>query len=406
MSDNSSKSPSTLRQRFDSDRNAGILMLSALALSLVWANSAAKPVYDRIHHIPIHVRVGELVLDRPLAGWVNEGLMVFFFLYVTLEIRKDLLRQSLRFSNLSLPVFGAIGGMLVPAAIYLVLNWDQPAFQRGWAIPTATDIVLLIGVLSLFGKNVPPGLKLLLVTLAVFDDLGAILIIAFFFSEPLLLSSIGVSAAVIAGLVLLNRFNISQQTPYVLLGVFLWASLQKSGIHPTLAGFAIGVAVPSTALMSNRNSTRELGLRSWVLFFIVPLFTFLNVGTPIFKNTTPDILSNTVFMGITVGLFVGKPLGVLSMMYLAIKARWAQLPPGVTWPHILGGALLTGIGFTMSLFITSLSFTDIYLVESGRAGILAGSAISAGVGTIVIILVGRRPNSNLIDARRNLNDKL
>lgn len=378
----------TVSKVTETERRAGILTITALIAAFAMANSPLFELYWFVHHAPVSIRVGEFAIDKPLIVWINKGLMVFFFLLVGLEIKREVLEGELAdVKRFILPLLAALGGMVVPAAIYVVFNATDPVAMRGWAIPTATDIVLALAVLSLLRDRVPEALVIFLTALAIFDDVGAILIIALFYSEGLSTSSLLVAAAGIAILFVLNRYKVVYSAPYVLVGLFLWAAVVKSGVHATLVGVIVALAVP---LRGARNGTvcsplrdMESGLRPWVVLGIVPVFAFFNAGVTL-SGLAPGALWTPAAAGIALGLFVGKQLGVFGATWLVVRAGIGRLPDGVCWAQVYGVSLLAGIGFTMSLFVTSLAFNDKALLTSSRFAILVGSVLSAVVGLLVL----------------------
>lgn len=365
------------------DQWASLMMLAALGLALLCVNSPLKLSYDLFHHTSVALSFGDFVLQKPLVFWINEGLMAFFFLAVTLEIKREILEGHLcSVRQMLLPAFAALGGMVVPAAFYLFFNRDNPELMQGWAIPTATDIALSLGVLSLLGKRVPVELKLFLAALAIFDDLGGVLIIALFYGSHLTVSVLVFSLFGIAALFSLNRFGVSRVSPYIVIGIFLWSTFQESGIHPTMAGVAVALALPLRLKNSkNYNPLRfvEDGLHPWVAFFIVPIFAFFNAGIVLSYISLPH-LSSTLSLGIVVGLVLGKPLGIFSFAWLAHLFGFASLADHVNWRQIFGVALLGGIGFTMALFLNTLAFPYNENSEAGRIAILIGSSLAAILG--------------------------
>lgn len=360
---------------------SGLLTLGAMVSAFVLANSPAAPWYDVVHHLPVTVRIGDFAVDKPLILWINEGLMVFFFLFVTLGLKREILEGDLSSPKaFAAPAVAALGGMAVPALIYIALNADDAVAMRGWAIPTATDTVLALTALTLLGARIPASLKLFLTALAIFDDFGAILVIAVFYTERLAADSVVMAALGIAALVALNTFNVTRTAPYVVTGVFLWVSVLKSGVQPTLAGVLIALAIPLTA---SRGGSRCSPLRDaehqlypWVALGVVPLFAFFNSGIAL-SLATVKALSSPVSLGIVIGLFVGKQLGIFGATWLAVRLGIAALPASTNWRHIYGIALVAGIGFTMSLFISGLAFADPEAFRNARLSVIVGSILSA-----------------------------
>ncbi|HJS39203.1 MAG TPA: Na+/H+ antiporter NhaA [Burkholderiales bacterium] len=352
----------------------GILLAGAAALALLLANSPLDAVYWGFLDTPVEVRVGRFDIDKPLLLWINDGLMAVFFFLVGLELKREVLEGELSSpAQVMLPAFAAVGGMAAPAAIYAWLNWGDPLTIHGWAIPAATDIAFALGVLSLLGSRVPVGLKVFLMTLAVLDDVGAIVIIALFYTDNLAPGSLGIAGTALVLLLVMNRAGVARATPYILVGVVLWASVLKSGVHATLAGIALAFFIPRRAAR-----TLESDLHPPVAYGILPLFAFANAGVPLAGVSLGSFLA-PLPLGIAAGLVAGKTLGVFGASYLAIRLGLARMPAGAGWGSMLGIAMLCGIGFTMSLFIAGLAFEGLgpeYAVVT-RLGILTGSLVSA-----------------------------
>jgi NhaA family Na+:H+ antiporter len=340
------------------------------------------------------VQLGDFVLDKPLVVWVKDLLMAIFFLLVGLEIKREVVMGELSDSSkVALPAIAALGGMIVPAAIYAALNWNDPVGIRGWAIPSATDIAFALGVLSLLGERVPVGLKIFLMTLAVLDDLGAIVIIALFYTDGLSLTALMLAGLAVAALFALNRFGVVRIAPYMLVGSVLWLCVLKSGVHATLAGVVAALFVPATGLAGDREHSPlrrlEHSLHPWVAFGILPIFAFSNAGVALEGMSLRDLLQ-PIPLGIMLGLFVGKQVGVFTFAWAAVKLGIARLPTGVEFRHVYGAAIICGIGFTMSLFIGMLAFEDTEIgkfIVTDKLGILVGSLTSAVVGYVVLHLV-------------------
>ena len=368
---------------------AGILlMLSALA-AILCANVFIEPFYNLLLSTPVEIRIGAFEIAKPLLLWINDGLMAIFFLFVGLELKRELLEGELVDKrNIILPAVGAIGGMFVPALIYLYFNADDPVALSGWAIPAATDIAFALGVLTLLGSRVPVALKIFLTSLAIFDDIGAIVIIAVFYTSKISMTALVVVALCMSVLTVLNRKNVISKSPYVLIGVVMWAALLKSGVHATLAGVVLALFIP---LRSKSNpdisplKSMEHDLHSIVAFFILPVFAFANAGVNL-SDVNIDQLLHPITLGIGIGLFAGKQLGVFILCWAAIRLKFAQLPQGVSWLSLYGISALCGIGFTMSLFVGSLAFeeTGINLLFDERLGIILGSLASGIVGYFVL----------------------
>ncbi len=374
------------------DAAAGVLLLACAAIALILDNSPLSWLYDAILTTPVAVQIGALAIDKPLLLWINDGLMAVFFFLVGLEIKRELLGGRLSsWHQAALPAVAAIGGMVVPALIYVALNHGDPTTLRGWAIPAATDIAFALGVLALLGSRVPVALKVFLLALAIIDDLGAILIIALFFTEDLSLLSLVIAGLCTALLIGCNLAGVRRLAPYVLIGIVMWVCVLKSGVHATLAGvvvaFTVPIRVPTIGGLSPLHRL-EHGLLPWVAFFVMPAFAFANAGVALAGVTLADLLA-PLPLGIALGLFIGKPLGILGAVWLAVSTGLCRLPTGVTWWQIHGAALLAGIGFTMSLFIGALAFSDPAQATAVRLGVLSGSLLSGIAGYVVLRLATR-----------------
>ncbi|WP_347310363.1 Na+/H+ antiporter NhaA [Defluviimonas sp. SAOS-178_SWC] len=371
---------------FRHDAAGGVLLMAAALLALIVANSGLSDGYHALLLKKFSILLDGEGLSKPLILWINDGLMAVFFFLIGLELKREMLEGKLKSpSDVMLPGMAALGGMVAPALVYLVLNWTDPVTRGGWAIPAATDIAFAVGVLALLGKRVPAALKIFLLTLAILDDLGAILIIALFYTKDLHLDYLFLALAPLAGLYLLNRAGAHRIAPFVLLGTVLWVLVLKSGVHATLAGVVTAFFVPlKDKYGKSPLHGLEHALSPYVLFLIVPVFAFANAGV-VLKGLTFSDLFAPLPLGIAAGLVIGKQAGVFGMTWLIVKAGWARLPYAVTWAHIYGLACLAGIGFTMSLFIGGLSFDDQAHMNAVRLGVLAGSAISALIGYSVLL---------------------
>jgi len=365
----------------------GILLVLAMMLAMIMANSPLSPLYEEFTDIPVVVSFGSLVIAKPLLLWINDGLMAVFFFMVGMEIKREVIEGSLRdIRAVVVPIFAAIGGMAVPALIYTWFNHSDVNAAVGWAIPSATDIAFALGVLTLLGNRVPSGLKLFLLTLAIIDDLGAIIIIALFYSSDLSALSLVIAAFMIAILLLMNYKGVVNLTAYILIGGILWISVLKSGVHATLAGVILGMILP---LKGNKEAFHALehSLHAPVNFVILPLFAFANMGIGLGNLSVRDFTDN-ITLGIAAGLFFGKQIGVFLFTLAAVKSGLGKLPYGVSWKQLYGVSILSGIGFTMSLFIGSLAFESAknggISMADERLGILIGSLLSAVVGYLVI----------------------
>lgn len=378
---------------------SGILLLVAAFLAMVAENTSANVYYDLLLETPVAIKIGGFEIAKPLLLWINDGLMAIFFFLIGLEVKRELLAGELSEpSRIVLPIVAAIGGMAVPAAIYASVNWGDPVAIKGWAIPSATDIAFALGVLALLGSRIPQALKLFLMTLAIIDDLGAIIIIAVFYTADLSLSSLLVATVAAVVLFALNRKGVLSLAPYMLVGIVLWTAVLKSGVHATLAGVLTAFFIPFRK-ESGESQTQleklEHDLHSSVAYGILPLFAFANAGIS-FDGISIDSLLHPVPLGIAAGLFVGNQIGVFGFSWAAIKLGLAKLPQGVSWLQLYGAALLCGIGFTMSLFVASLAFEQggpDYAVDD-RLGILLGSFLSGILGYVVLRFVAGKKGSN------------
>ncbi|MEQ8665092.1 MAG: Na+/H+ antiporter NhaA [Rhodospirillales bacterium] len=377
-----------IRQLLHHEAAPGIFLILAAVLAMILDNSPLSWLYDGLLSVPVSVSVGDLAIDKPLLLWINDGLMAIFFFLVGLEIKREVLTGRLSsVDQASLPALAAIGGMAVPALVYIGLNAGDATAIQGWAIPAATDIAFALGILSLLGNRVPASLKVFLLAIAIIDDLGAILIIAFFYTEDLSLYALGVSAAAAAVLFALNRFGVRSLTPYLLVGLVLWVMVLKSGVHATLAGVLVALTLPLRPPHGDTRPTKfhdiEHALHPWVYFFVMPVFAFANSGIPLAGFQFSDLFQ-PIPMGIALGLFVGKQIGVMGFCFAAVKSGLCKLPEGANWMHVYGVAILTGIGFTMSLFIGGLAFSDPEHAGLVRIGVLGGSFLSAVLGFSVL----------------------
>ena len=365
-----------------------VLMLSAI-LAIVLANSPLEHYYSLFLQTPVEIRFGALDIAKPLLLWINDGLMAVFFFMVGLELKRELIEGELSDKrNIILPGIGAIGGMAVPAIIYTYFNYHDSVAMQGWAIPTATDIAFVLGVLSLLGSRVPVSIKIFLTSLAIFDDIGAIIIIAIFYTAKVSLTSLIIVAICIPILALINKRNPDSTSLYIVIGVVMWVAMLKSGVHATLTGIMLAMFIPMKSRTNPHYSplrAMERDLHSVVAFFILPVFAFANAGLDLTGITAQQLL-HSVPVGIALGLFLGKQVGVFVFCWLIIKLKMAKLPNGMSWGSLYGAALLCGIGFTMSLFIGSLSFeeTDVNLLFNDRLGIIVGSIASGLIGYFIL----------------------
>jgi NhaA family Na+:H+ antiporter len=369
----------------------GLVLLAAAILALIASNSPLAPLYDLFLRTPVAVRIGALHLDKPLLLWINDGLMALFFLVVGAEIKRELIEGELSsLKRASLPVLAALGGMVVPAALYILASGGDPDMRAGWAIPMATDIAFALAALSVLGRAVPASLKVFLLALAIIDDLGAIVVIAIFYTSELSPLALGLAAAVLALMFLLNRLGVTRVAPYAILGVILWVLVLKSGVHATLAGVATALAIP----IKGKDGASPLkhvehSLHPWSAFLVMPLFGFANAGLDL-AGIGIDNLFHGVSSGIALGLLLGKLIGVFGATWLAVKLGLGERPAGVSWGGICGVSFLAGIGFTMSLFIGTLAWSDGSHAAEIRLGVIEGSLLSAVAGITVLLATQRR----------------
>ncbi len=381
------------------DSFPGIVLIVVTIAALILQNSPLSHYYMSFLHTPVEIRIGALHIAKPLLLWVNDGLMAIFFLLVGLEIKREVIEGHLSsLSQIALPGIAAIGGMLVPALVFIAFNRGDAFAMQGWAIPTATDIAFALGILSLLGKRVPVSLKIFLMALAIIDDLGAIVIIALFYTEDLSTLSISVAAVSMGILFIMNRMGVVRKAAYMIVGVILWVSVLKSGVHATLAGVALAFFIPLRSKDKDGNTFSiahqlEHDLHYWVALLILPLFAFVNAGVDL-AGISPGEMRESVPLGIMAGLFIGKQLGVFTFSFIAIKAGIAKLPKDSTWLQLYGVALLTGIGFTMSLFVDTLAYDDTDLFKyADKLAILLGSLFSGVAGYIVLKIATRKSGS-------------
>lgn len=431
------------QEYFKAESFSGILLIVFMVIALVWANSPWSASYESLWQTHISVGVGSFELDKPLLLWINDGLMAIFFFVVGLEIKRELLVGELSTLRQALfPISAAIGGMLVPAVVFLLINANG-AGAEGWGVPMATDIAFALGILALLGKRAPLPLKVFLTAVAIVDDIGAVLVIALFYTEKIVWAYLGIAAIVFVLLIVLNRLGVRKPTPYAILGLVLWVAFLKSGVHATIAGVLLAMTIPATTRINRKGflerarayldefekegirdgspfTTKkqrallqgvedcthgveaplqrlEHALHPWVAFFIMPVFALANAGV----NLRTDIfgaLAHPVTLGIIVGLVVGKQVGITFMAWLVTKLGLSTKVNGVTWAQIYGVSMVAGIGFTMSLFISNLAFSDPVLLSNAKVGILAASFISAGLGWIVLSLAckANQKNGNLV----------
>ncbi|MFS2222933.1 Na+/H+ antiporter NhaA [Pantoea sp. B65] len=377
-----------IKRLLHNDATSGVVLILAAALAMLLANSAAtQHGYLALLATPVEFRFGELDISKNLLLWINDALMALFFLMIGLEVKRELMVGALASRDRAIfPLIAAVGGMVVPGLLFLAFNGGDEVTRSGWAIPTATDIAFALGILALLGSRVPPALKIFLMALAIIDDLGAIIIIALFYTSELSMVSLGVAAGAIAILALLNIANVRSTAVYLLVGVVLWGAVLKSGVHATLAGVIVGFFIPLAKKDGHSPAEKlEHGLHSWVNWLILPLFAFANAGV-VLEGISPGEMFSLLPLGIMVGLLIGKPLGITLFCWLAVRLGLAKLPQGTSMSNIIAVGVLCGIGFTMSIFIASLAYGDIdpALITLAKLGILIGSIVSALVGYLLL----------------------
>ena len=378
---------------FKLEAASGLMLLIAAVIALIISNSDLNETYFNILNTHLLIGTQNFGLDLSILHWINDVLMAVFFFVVTLEIKREFIQGELsKPKRALLPIIGAVGGMAVPALIYVIINFDTGYTLRGWAIPSATDIAFSIGVLSLLGSRIPISLKVFLVALAIIDDLGAIIIIAFFYSTELQYTYLLLMLAAFLSLILLNKFNVKKFVPYFLVGLFLWYFTHESGIHSTISGVLLATTIPHRKHEKDYSLLLKLEhiLSPYVAFGIMPLFAFANAGVVLNDISINTILS-PVPLGIICGLFFGKQIGVFLFSFLAVKLKLAEMPTNSNWIKFYGVGILTGIGFTMSLFVGNLAFFDYSNNLDGvKIGVLIGSSLSAIAGYLLLLIVTQK----------------
>ncbi len=367
----------------------GILLMSSALLALVCANTPLQSAYELLLSIPVVISIGALEVAKPLLLWINDGLMAIFFFLIGLELKRELIEGELSDKrNIILPGIGAVGGMLVPAVIYIYFNSHDPIAMQGWAIPAATDIAFALGVLALLGSRVPISIKIFLTSLAIFDDIGAIVIIAIFYTAEISFAAMIVVACSILALMCLNKRNVIHSSPYILVGTIMWVATLKSGVHATLAGVVLAMIIPIRSKTDPDISPLKImehDLHPIVAFFVLPVFAFANAGISL-KGVGAEQILHSVPIGIAFGLFFGKQIGIFGLCLIAVKLKLTALPRGISWLTLYGVSALCGIGFTMSLFVSSLAFeqTGVNLLFDERLGIILGSLTSGILGYFIL----------------------
>ncbi len=379
-----------LSRFFKMESASGILLMFSAVLAVVLANTPLETYYDLLIDTPVEIRIGTFEIAKPLLLWINDGLMAIFFFLVGLELKRELIEGELSDKkNIILPAVGATGGMLIPALIYVYFNIDNELALNGWAIPAATDIAFALGILTLLGSRVPISIKIFLTSLAIFDDVGAIIIIAIFYTDNISLTALIIVAAIcVPILFILNKRNNESKSLYMLIGLVMWVAMLKSGVHATLAGVILAIFIPLKSKRKENHSplkSMESDLHTVVAFFVLPIFAFANAGIS-FSGLSSEQLLHSVPLGIALGLFIGKQIGVFGFCWIAIKLNMTSIPKGMSWTTLYGTAALCGVGFTMSLFIGSLAFeeSNINMFFDERLGIIIGSLASGIVGYLIL----------------------
>ncbi|MGJ8679675.1 Na+/H+ antiporter NhaA [Paraglaciecola sp.] len=395
------------------DASPGILLVFSAAIAMLLANTALVSGYASFLEFPVSIQLGSFSIEKPLVLWINDGLMALFFFIVGLEIKRELFYGQLSSpSQIVLPLVAAIAGIAVPALIYVAFNSQDPVASNGWAIPSATDIAFALGIFILFGKHLPPSMKLFLLSVAIIDDIGAVLIIAIFYAQELSATSLIIAGLGLVLLFVFNRMRLTSKTPYILVSIVVWAAVLKSGVHATLAGFAVAWFIPIAQDKAKSMSYQiEHGLHPWIAFFVLPIFAFANAGVSLI-GVSSDELFTSISFGIIAGLFIGKQFGIFAACWVAVKLKLCKLPENSTWGQLYGVCLLCGVGFTMSLFIGTLAFEEqglAYLTQV-KVGVLVGSLLSAIAGAFMISrssskIANERINTPSVNSVSNKNQK-
>ena len=387
------KALSRIQKFMQMEASAGLVLMGVAVLAMIFANTGLAGLYTSVLDTNIRVGIGSFEISKPALLWINDGLMAIFFFLIGLEIKREVLLGELSsFDKAILPIFAAIGGMAVPGLVYVAINWGTPENLVGWAIPAATDIAFALGVLALLGTRAPVALKVFLLAVAIIDDLGAIIIIAIFYTSDLSTNALTFSMLGFAAAVALNRMGIQRIAPYIIIGVIMWVFVLKSGVHATLAGVLIALTIP----LKEKNGDKALlykvehALHPWVAYMILPIFAFANAGVSLNGLSVSDLTQPLTF-GIAAGLFLGKQIGVVAATWIAVKSGIAKLPEGINWLHLYGVACLTGIGFTMTLFVGSLAFGADDAMNAVRLGVIFGSVLSGILGFVILRSIAPKP---------------
>ena len=385
--DNSFNITQAIKNFFSREEKSGILLLLFATLALITVNSPLQSLYYDIKYTDIPISLGDFNFTKSVSHWVNDGLMAIFFFVIGLELKREILEGELSsFDRMALPAIAAVGGMAAPALIYILININNPENMSGWAIPTATDIAFSLAVLLIIGKSVPLSLKVFLLSLAIIDDLGAVLIIAFFYTAEISSVYLLYSLIVFGLLVVVNLSGNQKMYIYMILGIFLWYFVLKSGVHATIAGVLLATTIPNNVENNVDHSMLkhlEHKLHNFVGILVLPVFAFFNSDIN-FSDVTMSSVYSPLSMGVILGLLLGKPIGITLFTYVGMKTKLFSLPENVTLKDVFGLSLLCGIGFTMSLFINGLAFTETYLIDSSKLGIFIGSIVSAIAGYLIL----------------------
>jgi NhaA family Na+:H+ antiporter len=387
------KAISRIQAFMQMEASAGLVLMGVAVLAMIAANTGFAGAYEAFLNTKIRVGIGEFEIYKPALLWINDGLMAIFFFLIGLEIKREVLKGELSsFDKAVLPIIAAIGGMAIPGLVFVMINWGTPENLNGWAIPAATDIAFALGVLALLGTRAPLSLKVFLLAVAIIDDLGAIVIIAVFYTSELSTNALTLSMLGFALAVALNRMGVQRTAPYLIIGIFMWVFVLKSGVHATLAGVLIALTIPMKEKDGDKSLLYKMehALHPWVAYLILPVFAFANAGVNL-QGLSLESLTQPLTLGIAAGLFVGKQIGVLGATWISVKSGLARLPEGVGWAQVYGVACLTGIGFTMSLFIGSLAFGAADTMNAVRVGVICGSILSGLLGFAVLYRAAGKP---------------
>lgn len=376
---------------FKNESASGLILLICAIIAIIFANSSFAIIYDNILHTHITIGYKEFSLSMSVLHWINDGLMAIFFFVVGMEIKREVVFGELKsLKKTILPISAAIGGMVVPAIIYALFNYKEPTIA-GWGIPMATDIAFALGILSLVGRKAPKGIIIFLTALAIVDDLGAIIVIAIFYTSQISWGALIIGSIILIFLILVNRFKVKFTAIYVILGILLWICILKSGIHATIAGVLLGMVLPVGKNINEFKTSilyrLEHILTPWSSFVVMPVFALANSGIAIDINSISTIILTPVSLGIIFGLVIGKQIGIFGVSYILVKFKIAKLPSQVTKRHLYGASVLGGVGFTMSLFVSSLSFSDEAVLSSAKISIMIASILAAILGTIIFKLI-------------------